>query len=1366
MASVGTAFIKVRPDLSGFHKTVTSKVRGISPLSGLKKQAAKDGTEAGNQFARNFSAPIRSVGKSAGRMGASIRKGLAGGIAAARDLGTSFREANAVANSVARGVSRVGSMAKRGMAPAVTAAQNLVAGFRDSRAAASAFTGRMGTVGGALRKAINPAVAGVAALGKGFTRAGGTAVSVFRRAGASIRSGMASAATSVGGVGSALRQMGVIGSAAIAAIGIGSFVRDVATAASNLQKTTLAMSGLYGSSVKAAATMKLLRDYARGTPIPTQEIYDAGKNLAYLGLKGNDALGVIKNIGIALSASGNTSQGAMTAVTQAILRMQSAGKLYAQDIQNVSDQMVPAWDLLAAHQHKSIAEVREDVTAGKLTYKDFIAALKAGDGDYFKMMRKSAGSASKSFSAQFAIIKDNVVQTMGETVLPLLDKLTPVMSRLGTSISTGLKNLPGLLARIGATLKNAGVVDGFRRLWEGIKSIASALAPMAKAFGTIFGGAILAVLKAAGPLGSILSAIGGWMSRNTGVVKVLGAALAGLAIACGVMRSAIIAWTVVQWVLNAALLSNPIGLIIAAIGALVAVIVYIATKTTWFQTIWGAVWGFIKTIALWVWNSVLKPVFNALTAAWHAVATAALWFWRNVLSPVAKGIATAFKVLALVVAGIVGFFVVQFKLWARIAIWLWRVAISPVLNWIASGFKWLYNKAIKPVINWIVAAWRWLYKVNAAVTNWIVGKIRWLGSVAKWLYNKAIKPAINWIVAAWRWLWSINRAVTGWIVGKIHWLGSVVKWLYNKAIKPALNWIGSKFRWLYNNIVKPVMNWIGSKIKSAYNKVIAPVFRALHKAVNWVADSFWTAIHSIQKAWSWLKKIVAKPVHFVIDTVYNQGIQPFVQKVAKWVGIGYPKKLKIGFAEGGILPGYSPNRDNMVANTPVGPVGLAGGEGIVKASRVREYGPGLIHALNNGTFPHFSGGGVFGSIGGAISSAWSGVKSAGSWAWGKVKGGADWLYEHSVGALWKKLGGWIRSMIGSIAGGKGGNFGEALRRIPKKLMEAIIKKLQESVMSGGSGDGAKALAWAKKQLGKPYVWGATGPGSFDCSELTMRAWQHAGHNIGRTTYDQVKKGKRVSRAKSGPGDLAFPHPGHVMMVANSGAKGPRGMIEAPHTGANVRMSSFRGGIIKQIAPRGGGPVGKKNGSYRDMVTRILRELGMSVPYNLNNVLRAIQKESGGNPNAINRWDSNARAGHPSQGLLQTIPSTFNAYAGKYRHLGIRNPYANVYAAIRYAKARYGAGWSSRMARPGGYWKGGLAKGWSLVGERGPELMNVGSTSRVISNKELNGMVGRQAGSGPAIGTLVAQLPKDATVQDLVREVNYEWRKHERGGKYA
>ncbi|KRK41840.1 cell wall-associated hydrolase [Lactobacillus amylovorus DSM 20531] len=73
-----------------------------------------------------------------------------------------------------------------------------------------------------------------------------------------------------------------------------------------------------------------------------------------------------------------------------------------------------------------------------------------------------------------------------------------------------------------------------------------------------------------------------------------------------------------------------------------------------------------------------------------------------------------------------------------------------------------------------------------------------------------------------------------------------------------------------------------------------------------------------------------------------------------------------------------------------------------------------------------------------------------------------------------------------------------------------------------SSKAASVVALAKEQVGKPYVWGATGPDKFDCSGLVQYVYQHAaGINLPRTTYDQVKVGQTVPLDKLQAGDLVF-----------------------------------------------------------------------------------------------------------------------------------------------------------------------------------------------------------------------------------------------------
>ena len=141
------------------------------------------------------------------------------------------------------------------------------------------------------------------------------------------------------------------------------------------------------------------------------------------------------------------------------------------------------------------------------------------------------------------------------------------------------------------------------------------------------------------------------------------------------------------------------------------------------------------------------------------------------------------------------------------------------------------------------------------------------------------------------------------------------------------------------------------------------------------------------------------------------------------------------------------------------------------------------------------------------------------------------------------------------------------RHVPGKFIaSAVAAGLGLAILTGHHGAHAggapgkaatAAVAYARAQLGRPYLWGGTGPDAFDCSGLVMEAYAAAGINIPRTSQEQWAWGSQVTSPQ--PGDLVFfagadgtaMSPGHVGIVT-----GPHTMIEAYATGYPVRYSQF------------------------------------------------------------------------------------------------------------------------------------------------------------------------------------------------------------------
>lgn len=126
--------------------------------------------------------------------------------------------------------------------------------------------------------------------------------------------------------------------------------------------------------------------------------------------------------------------------------------------------------------------------------------------------------------------------------------------------------------------------------------------------------------------------------------------------------------------------------------------------------------------------------------------------------------------------------------------------------------------------------------------------------------------------------------------------------------------------------------------------------------------------------------------------------------------------------------------------------------------------------------------------------------------------------------------------------------------------------------------------------------------------------------------------------------------------------------------------------------------------WRSLAIKALKMEGQYSAANLNAMLRQIQTESGGNPNAVNNWDINAQRGDPSRGLLQTISATFKAYARPGYDKNMVDPLSNMLASIRYAMARYGS--LTAAYRGVGYENGGwVTEEMYRVGEKGkPEVV--------------------------------------------------------------
>jgi len=205
---------------------------------------------------------------------------------------------------------------------------------------------------------------------------------------------------------------------------------------------------------------------------------------------------------------------------------------------------------------------------------------------------------------------------------------------------------------------------------------------------------------------------------------------------------------------------------------------------------------------------------------------------------------------------------------------------------------------------------------------------------------------------------------------------------------------------------------------------------------------------------------------------------------------------------------------------------------------------------------------------------------------------------------------------------------------------------------GGSADGARVVADAQQYLGIPYKWGGTDPATgLDCSGLTQRVFADLGISIPRVAADQANVGTKVaSLADAQPGDLVFfGSPAHHVGIYVGGGQ----MLEAPHTGAKVRISSLNETptSIRRVVGTSSQASTATATPYQPIFAAAASRTG--VPESL---LEAVAKqESGFNPQAV------STAG--AQGIMQLMPATAS-------HLGVSDPFnasQSINAAADYLK---------------------------------------------------------------------------------------------------
>ena len=625
-----------------------------------------------------------------------------------------------------------------------------------------------------------------------------------------------------------------------------------------------------------------------------------------------------------------------------------------------------------------------------------------------------------------------------------------------------------------------------------------------------------------------------------------------------------------------------------------------ALSSAW-NTVWNAVSGFFTSYVVpaitgavgilgSIWNGLVSIVSGVWSGIQTAVQTVADWFSTYVV-PVFEAVWTAIKVgiWALSLPFIVVWTLIQVAVQLAVDWFMAYVAptLATVWSWIVTGAQYLWTgiqlvwsgimAAVQVVVDWFNT---YVSPVLSAVWSAIQAGAQylWSGIMAVW---SGIQLAAQ-VVVAWFQSYvvpTISAVWTGIQSGaQFLWNGIVTIW---NGIKAAISVVVGWFQSYVQPVISAVWNgikngadllWGGLKtvwdgIKSTINAVaswfrdtLKPIFDTVTTNIK---KAFENMKSGIQTVWDSVKGIAAKPINFIINTVYKNGIKKTADSIAEKLGLSLrlPDVSPIpGYASGGVLPGYSPGKDIYHFYSPDGggAIALSGGEAIMRPEWVRAVGgPAAVHRMNaaargssgahipggdtGAKFAAFAKGGIWDKIKGTVSSGWD---TATGW----ISSAADAvssIISDPLGAVDTLMRAPMKAVMAGLPGS--GFFKDMAAALPGRWVDGFGQWLKGKTATMAASDIVNA---ARKAIGATYVWGGSSiPPGVDCSGLVYWAAHQMGSNIPRLTAAGYQAGSTPGGSYNTPGTLLFwGSPAHHIAIASGNGM----MVEAPTFGVPVR----------------------------------------------------------------------------------------------------------------------------------------------------------------------------------------------------------------------
>lgn len=413
--------------------------------------------------------------------------------------------------------------------------------------------------------------------------------------------------------------------------------------AAELEQSRIGFETMLGSTQKADKFLAQIKSTAAKTPFELPGLTQSAQKLLAFGFDVKDVIPTLTTLGDAASGLGVGQEG-LDRITMAVGQMQAKGKVSSEELLQLTESGIPALKILANEYGVTTAKMQEDVTKGVVKTEKAIPALLKG------IREGSSGAAgetakfgglmekqSQSMTGLFSTLKDTVLVGMAEAITPLIPS---IKSGLGGAISAVGPAMDGLATGL---QKGTTFAKGFVAEWKAGTGAGGTFRDVVGGIGTVLGTIVsvgVGVISFFNQHRSLLVVLAGVYATLTGVV--LAYNLAQKATAAGGLVAMITGWvkglqiystvtkvaTAVQWAWNAAMSANPIALVVLAIAALVAGLIYAWRNSETFRTIVISAWTAIKVAA----TAVFGAVRDFIVSAWNRIKSATSSVWNGIKS--------------------------------------------------------------------------------------------------------------------------------------------------------------------------------------------------------------------------------------------------------------------------------------------------------------------------------------------------------------------------------------------------------------------------------------------------------------------------------------------------------------------------------------------------------------------------------------------------------------------------------------------------------------------------------------------------------------------------------------------------------------